>query len=149
MFHWRIVNHIVKWTLWYLYCLTFVILIILFCTPNIQVRTWTLLLYWSTNETTENISIPAAVGTYSVTVTDNVGCTATDDVTITDLSQFFYNIEGYNLCEGQQGQLIINWGFWTSIRCYFSMVNWGNHTDSKYFGIWHLYSDVNRPKFRM
>ncbi|MBK8625829.1 MAG: gliding motility-associated C-terminal domain-containing protein [Saprospiraceae bacterium] len=67
--------------------------------------------YWSTNETTENISIPAAVGTYSVTVTDNVGCTATDDVTITDLSQFFYNIEGYNLCEGQQGQLIINWGF--------------------------------------
>ncbi|MBL0099489.1 MAG: hypothetical protein IPP49_05030 [Saprospiraceae bacterium] len=67
--------------------------------------------YWSTAETTENITVPAAVGTYSVTVTDNVGCTATDDVIISDLSPFFYIIEGYNLCEGQQGQLIINWGY--------------------------------------
>ena len=68
--------------------------------------------YWSTTEITENITVPGTTGTYTVTVTDNVGCTATDEVTISDPSQFFYIIEGYNLCEGQQGQLIINWGYY-------------------------------------
>ncbi|MCB0608650.1 MAG: choice-of-anchor A family protein, partial [Lewinella sp.] len=38
---------------------------------------------WSTNETTATIDVtPAATTTYSVTVTDQNGCTATDDITI-------------------------------------------------------------------
>ncbi|HRG20830.1 MAG TPA: gliding motility-associated C-terminal domain-containing protein [Saprospiraceae bacterium] len=63
---------------------------------------------WSTGETTPTISVPNANGTYSVTLTDGVGCMANHEVTI-DIANYTYYIQAYNLCPGEEINLIVEW----------------------------------------
>lgn len=63
---------------------------------------------WSTGETTPTISVPNANGTYSVTLTDGVGCMDDHEVII-DIANFTYYIEAYNLCPGEEINLIVEW----------------------------------------
>lgn len=63
---------------------------------------------WSTGESTPSISIPYANGTYSVTLTDGVGCMDDHEVN-TDITNFTYYIQAYNLCPGEDINLIVEW----------------------------------------
>jgi len=63
---------------------------------------------WSTGETTPTISVPNANGTYSVTLTDGVGCMAEHLVNI-DIANYTYYIQAYNLCPGEDINLIVEW----------------------------------------
>ncbi|WP_367388458.1 gliding motility-associated C-terminal domain-containing protein [Lewinella sp. LCG006] len=63
---------------------------------------------WSTGETTQSISIPSAVGTYSVTVTDNAGCTTSGTFEVNP-TLFDYYIEVFNGCPGDPLFLGVVW----------------------------------------
>ena len=63
---------------------------------------------WSTGETTQDISVPANSGTYSVTVSDGAGCVVTESV---DLNAFnlTYFIQQFNGCPYEPIYLAIEW----------------------------------------
>jgi len=67
---------------------------------------------WSNGETTQSITdLPE--GTYTVTVTDELGCTATDDITINIIDDFILDIGVQNvLCLGDSSGSILaeGWG---------------------------------------
>ena len=63
---------------------------------------------WSTNEMTQTITVNTA-GNYTVTVTDNNGCTGLASLTVTEDSELAVNITGNDsFCEG--GNTVLNAG---------------------------------------
>ncbi|MBK8622453.1 MAG: hypothetical protein IPN79_11995 [Saprospiraceae bacterium] len=68
---------------------------------------------WSTSETTQDISVPAGSGTYSVTISDSNGCTAAHSVDLNAFN-FTFNIQQYGGCPNEGIQLTIDWHDFTN-----------------------------------
>ena len=64
---------------------------------------------WTTGETTQSISVPNASGSYGVTITDAVGCTAMWSVNLDIPTDFNYYLEAFNNCPGYEMSLGIIW----------------------------------------
>ncbi len=65
---------------------------------------------WNTGGTTQDISVLNGSGTYSVTITDAVGCTSTHTVDISNISDFSFNIQAFNTCPNEGGIVLgIDW----------------------------------------
>ncbi|MBK8854405.1 MAG: hypothetical protein IPN10_09955 [Saprospiraceae bacterium] len=67
---------------------------------------------WSTGAMTQDITVPAGSGTYSVTISDSNGCTATHSVDLNAFN-FTFNIEQFGGCPNEDAQLAINWHHYT------------------------------------
>ncbi|WP_235298837.1 HYR-like domain-containing protein [Portibacter marinus] len=65
---------------------------------------------WNTGATTQRITVDSA-GVYSITVTDQNGCMAVDQVTVTEEPELMPQILGNDFCEGESSELSINESF--------------------------------------
>lgn len=65
---------------------------------------------WSTNENTQQITVTAP-GTYVLTLTDNGGCTATDQITVSELPLPQAGVNDELICEGDTAVLTATGSF--------------------------------------
>ncbi len=65
---------------------------------------------WSTGATTQDISVLNGSGVYAVTIIDAAGCTSFHSVDLTNIIDFSFNIQAYNICPNEGGIVLgIDW----------------------------------------